>query len=85
MSNKDIIFIIGTVALLILLLAIRYLLDRQGFHKGTCPHCNHPLFFFDTDSAGERGYYCKSCHYTTWVAYDSIDKDYQESKGENRC
>ena len=54
---------------------IAILLEKQSFNNCRCIRCGYPLRHFDNDSHGCRGYICDKCGYSTWVSWNSVDKD----------
>ena len=59
---------------------IGILLEKKSFNNCKCIRCGYPLQHFDNDSQGGRGYICNKCGYTTWVSWNSVDKDYRRDK-----
>ena len=53
-------------------------IEAHYFNKGKCKHCGHDLSFFDYDSHGYRSYICDQCGYSTWVSYNTVDKDWRQ-------
>ena len=62
--------------MLIIAYVFSYTKERRHFNKGQCLICDKRFSFFDTNSQGNRGYTCRTCGYTVWVSYNSIDKSY---------
>lgn len=52
--------------------------ERKDFNNGVCPKCGKQLRCFDMDSQGGRGYTCDKCDYTTWVSYNTVDRNYRK-------
>jgi hypothetical protein len=71
--------IIASIIIIIIILAISGIrIEKANFNKGYCKICHQKLSCFDTDSQGGRGYTCPEMHYTTWISYPFIDKDFKE-------
>ena len=43
------------------------------WNGGHCRKCGHSWEYFDTDSQGGRGYWCKNRH-TVWVSWPGVDR-----------
>lgn len=45
-----------------------YISDSINWNGGTCPKCGKRWEYFDSDSAGSRGYRCACRH--LWISYN---------------
>lgn len=54
---------------------IGYIYDYIDWNRGICPKCGKEWEYFDTDSAGGRGYKCACRH--IWISYNV---DYKTKK-----
>lgn len=73
---KLIIGILAGIGIHIIITKSGIYLEKKRFNSGKCLLCNKPLSQGFIDSQGGRNYCCKSCHYTTRVSYNIIDKNY---------
>lgn len=59
---------------------IGIVLETIEFNHGVCPVCGKKLLYFDSDSQGGRGHRCPNWHYSAWVSYNCVDKEYRKEK-----
>ena len=55
--------------------------EAKSFNKGVCRKCGNELEYFDKDSQGGRGYFCRKCGYYTWVSWFA-DRKFQQKGGK---
>ena len=60
-----------------------YKQEKKMYCGGTCPKCGHKLKCVERDSQGCRRYFCDVCGHETWVTWNRIDKNNNNTDNEN--